>query len=94
MNSIPKNTAPAPQSRVDSLMSAQRQLLDELSQTVIGTREVFHKVLGPERLMGEACKQSEPSPPQAPLVDAIEGNNNLLLSILSDLQSINGRSVL
>lgn len=94
MNSIPTNIAPAPESRVDSLLRTQRNLLDELSATVIGTREAFYKVLGPERLMGEACKQSEPQASQAPLVDAIEGHNALLHSILSDLQSLNSRSVL
>lgn len=93
-NSIPTSIAPAPESRLDSLLRTQRNLLDELSTTVIGTRDAFYKALGPERLTGEACKQSEASAQHAPLIDAIEGHNALLLSILTDLQSINGRSVL
>jgi hypothetical protein len=94
LNSIPTGPNPAPESRVDSLLRTQRNLLDELSQTVIGTREVFYKALVPERLTDDASKQIEASSPQAPLVDVIEGHNALLLSVLSDLQSINGRSVL
>ncbi|HFF3031934.1 TPA: hypothetical protein ACGCGJ_000404 [Stenotrophomonas maltophilia] len=83
-----------PASEVDSLLRAQRDLMDELSHAVIRTRNSFAKALAPERNGKDGACSSAPVPECAPLVDALMNGNALLSSILNDLHSINDRSVL
>jgi hypothetical protein len=83
-----------PDSEIDELLRVQRDLMEGISSAVIRTRSSFAKVLAPEcnREGGEVGGGTAPE--RAPLVDVLMSGNSLLSSILSDLHSINDRSVL
>lgn len=84
----------SPDSEIEELLRTQRELMDGLSNAVIQTRSSFAKVLAPERGGTVDECSSDPVPGRAPLVDVLMNGNSLLASILSDLRSINARSVL
>lgn len=90
---VPESMRIQPQSQLDTVLGAQRELLDKLSHAVIRTGAVFAKAMNP-RCSADACGKADEAPEQAPIVESITANNLLLASILRDLQSINERSIL